>query len=229
MFRPFRAQGSPSDPIPGRCPGLICGGPFGATDNDAGVDATVSAIVAFPGRKSTHAGAPGIRPRPARHRGGAGRCAAGWSRRSGSARAGCAGGDREYVSFSCNDYLGLTHHPAVIAAAREAIERYGTGAGASRLVTGSHPLYRRARIAPRRDERHRAGTRLQQRLHGECRGDPGPRRSRATSSWPIGSATPASWDGARLSGATVDAVRPQRRRLIAASCWRRIAAVSDDA
>jgi 8-amino-7-oxononanoate synthase len=50
-------------------------------------------------------------------------------------------GGKEYVSFSCNDYLGLTHHPAVIAAAREAIERYGAGAGASRLVTGSHPLY----------------------------------------------------------------------------------------
>ena len=27
-------------------------------------------------------------------------------------------GGQEYVSFSCNDYLGLTHHPAVIAAAR---------------------------------------------------------------------------------------------------------------
>ncbi len=50
-------------------------------------------------------------------------------------------GQKEYVSFSCNDYLGLAHHPAVIAAAREALERYGTGAGASRLVTGSHPLY----------------------------------------------------------------------------------------
>ena len=50
-------------------------------------------------------------------------------------------GGKEYVSFSCNDYLGLTHHPRVIAAAREALERYGTGAGASRLVTGSHPPY----------------------------------------------------------------------------------------
>lgn len=48
---------------------------------------------------------------------------------------------REYVSFSCNDYLGLTHHPEVVTAAREAVERYGAGAGASRLVTGSHPLY----------------------------------------------------------------------------------------
>lgn len=50
-------------------------------------------------------------------------------------------GDKDSVSFSCNDYLGLTHHPAVIAAARAALERFGTGAAASRLVTGSHPLY----------------------------------------------------------------------------------------
>ena len=50
-------------------------------------------------------------------------------------------GGRDSISFSCNDYLGLTHHPEVIAAARAALERYGTGAAASRLVTGSHPLY----------------------------------------------------------------------------------------
>jgi len=49
-------------------------------------------------------------------------------------------GGRRYLSFSCNDYLGLTHHPKVKAAATAAIERYGTGAGASRLVTGNHPL-----------------------------------------------------------------------------------------
>lgn len=47
-----------------------------------------------------------------------------------------------YVSFSGNDYLGLTRHPEVIAAARAAQEEFGTGAGASRLVTGDHPLYR---------------------------------------------------------------------------------------
>ena len=50
-------------------------------------------------------------------------------------------GGKDYVSFSCNDYLGLAHHPRVIAAAREALERYGAGAGGSRLVTGSHPPY----------------------------------------------------------------------------------------
>jgi len=47
---------------------------------------------------------------------------------------------RRLVSFSCNDYLGLSQHPAVKAAAREAIEVHGAGGGASRLVTGDHPL-----------------------------------------------------------------------------------------
>jgi 8-amino-7-oxononanoate synthase len=49
---------------------------------------------------------------------------------------------RRYLSFSCNDYLNLTHHPALKAAATAAIENYGVGAGASRLVTGNHPLFR---------------------------------------------------------------------------------------
>ena len=47
---------------------------------------------------------------------------------------------REFISFSCNDYLGLAHHPQVKAAAADAVQRYGAGAGASRLVTGDHPL-----------------------------------------------------------------------------------------
>ncbi|WOJ88982.1 8-amino-7-oxononanoate synthase [Methylocapsa polymorpha] len=47
---------------------------------------------------------------------------------------------RRLLSFSCNDYLNLTHHPALKAAAAQAIELYGVGAGASRLVTGNHPL-----------------------------------------------------------------------------------------
>jgi 8-amino-7-oxononanoate synthase len=48
---------------------------------------------------------------------------------------------RRLLSFSCNDYLNLTHHPKVKAAAIAAIEKHGAGAGASRLVTGNHPLY----------------------------------------------------------------------------------------
>jgi 8-amino-7-oxononanoate synthase len=48
---------------------------------------------------------------------------------------------RRLLSFSCNDYLNLTQHPAVKAAAIEAVREYGAGSGASRLVTGNHPLF----------------------------------------------------------------------------------------
>ncbi len=50
---------------------------------------------------------------------------------------------REYVSFCCNDYLGLTHHPALKNAAKAAIDEFGAGSGASRLITGNHPWYTR--------------------------------------------------------------------------------------
>jgi 8-amino-7-oxononanoate synthase len=45
------------------------------------------------------------------------------------------------VSFASNDYLGLSSHPTVIMAAAAALERWGTGSGASRLVTGSRPVH----------------------------------------------------------------------------------------
>lgn len=48
---------------------------------------------------------------------------------------------KRLISFACNDYLGLSTHPEVIAAAQAAAARYGAGAGASRLITGSHPPY----------------------------------------------------------------------------------------
>lgn len=58
----------------------------------------------------------------------------------GPAMALTAGG-RDMISFTDNDYLGLSTHPAVVDAAIEATKRYGAGSGASRLVTGNHPLY----------------------------------------------------------------------------------------
>jgi len=48
---------------------------------------------------------------------------------------------RRVVSFASNDYLGLSTHPAVVVAAHEALDRWGAGAGASRLVTGSRPVH----------------------------------------------------------------------------------------
>lgn len=45
------------------------------------------------------------------------------------------------VSFASNDYLGLSRHPAVLAAATEAIERWGAGSGSARLIVGSRPVH----------------------------------------------------------------------------------------
>ncbi|WP_323761350.1 8-amino-7-oxononanoate synthase [Maricaulis sp.] len=47
---------------------------------------------------------------------------------------------RQLINACSNDYLGLSQHPDVTAAAAAAACRYGAGAGASRLVTGGHPL-----------------------------------------------------------------------------------------
>jgi glycine C-acetyltransferase/8-amino-7-oxononanoate synthase len=44
---------------------------------------------------------------------------------------------RDVLLLCSNDYLGLADHPAVRAAAGEAAERWGAGAGASRLVSGN--------------------------------------------------------------------------------------------
>ena len=49
-------------------------------------------------------------------------------------------GGREFINFSSNDYLGLAAHPALGRAVREAVEQFGVGSGASRLICGSmHP------------------------------------------------------------------------------------------
>ena len=49
--------------------------------------------------------------------------------------------DGSVISFATNDYLGLSSHPEVRAAAHEAIERFGVGAASSRLITGTRPLH----------------------------------------------------------------------------------------
>ena len=45
------------------------------------------------------------------------------------------------IVFASNDYLGLTQHPGVLAAAHDALDRYGTGSGSARLIVGSRPLH----------------------------------------------------------------------------------------
>ena len=48
---------------------------------------------------------------------------------------------REVINFSSNNYLGLANHPELCRAAKEAIDRYGCGSGASRLISGNMALH----------------------------------------------------------------------------------------
>ena len=54
-----------------------------------------------------------------------------------AARGRLVRGARELVDFSSNDYLGLARHPLLAERAQAWAARYGTGSGASRLVTGT--------------------------------------------------------------------------------------------
>jgi len=51
-------------------------------------------------------------------------------------------GSREYINFSTNDYLGLANHPYLIATAKKALDDYGYGSGASRLLSGGSNLHK---------------------------------------------------------------------------------------
>ena len=48
---------------------------------------------------------------------------------------------RRVISLSSNDYLGLTHHPRLRAAALAAVESYGAGSGAVRTIAGTMTLH----------------------------------------------------------------------------------------
>lgn len=48
---------------------------------------------------------------------------------------------REVISLSSNDYLGLTHHPRLKAAAERAVREFGAGAGAVRTIAGTMAIH----------------------------------------------------------------------------------------
>ncbi len=60
----------------------------------------------------------------------------------GAAKATTRINGKEYVNFSTYDYLDLNTHPEITAAVNDAALRYGTSAGASRLVGGERPPHR---------------------------------------------------------------------------------------
>jgi glycine C-acetyltransferase len=49
---------------------------------------------------------------------------------------------REMVNLCANNYLGLANHPAVVAAAHEALERYGYGVASVRFICGTQSVHR---------------------------------------------------------------------------------------
>jgi 8-amino-7-oxononanoate synthase len=65
-------------------------------------------------------------------------------------------GDRQILMFGSNNYLGLTNHPEVKAAAIEAINKYGTGCSGSRMLNGTTDLHVRLEEALARFMRREA-------------------------------------------------------------------------
>jgi len=49
--------------------------------------------------------------------------------------------DPALVNFASNNYLGLTHHPLVLAGAEAALHQYGSGSASARLLSGHTPLH----------------------------------------------------------------------------------------
>ncbi|HEY1074126.1 MAG TPA: pyridoxal phosphate-dependent aminotransferase family protein, partial [Patescibacteria group bacterium] len=49
----------------------------------------------------------------------------------------CKVNGEDYLMFCSNNYLGMTQHPAVKEAAKQAIDKYGVGPGGSRVISGN--------------------------------------------------------------------------------------------
>ena len=82
------------------------------------------------------------------------------------------------INFASNDYLGLTRHPAVIAAAHAALDEYGSGSGSARLIVGSRPVHSELERELARVEGDAPGGAVPHRFRDEPRRDHDVRRRR---------------------------------------------------
>lgn len=53
---------------------------------------------------------------------------------------------RPLINFASNNYLGLTHHPAIVQAIERSLHEYGAGSGASALISGYGPVHEAAEL-----------------------------------------------------------------------------------
>ena len=113
---------------------------------------------------------------------------------------------RVLLNLSSNDYLGLAQDPRLIAAAQDAAARWGVGAGASRLVTGTWPCTPRRKKAGGL-QRHPGRGHLQHRLYGQPGGDRRPGGTGGRGLLAISSTTPASTTASSSPGPPCTAFR----------------------
>ena len=69
------------------------------------------------------------------------------SPQGGRIRIGGPNGGREMVNLCANNYLGLANHPEVVAAAHEALDRFGFGMASVRFICGAQTLHRELELA----------------------------------------------------------------------------------
>src|SRR5260370_10040294 len=55
--------------------------------------------------------------------------------------------DRQVLNLCANNYLGLADHPAIVAAAKEALDRWGYGMASVRFIIGTQEVHKELEAA----------------------------------------------------------------------------------